>query len=37
MQNGLHIHEDHFIPETIDPDSLNSVSEGETENWYLLQ
>ena len=30
MQNGLHIHEDHFIPETIDPDSLNSVSEGET-------
>lgn len=28
FQNGLHINEDHFIPETIDPDSLNSVSNG---------
>jgi len=29
MQNGLHINEDHFIPETINPDTLETVSEGE--------
>lgn len=27
-QNGLHINEDHFIPEIIDPDSLEVLPEG---------
>ncbi len=28
-QNGLHINEDHFIPEIIDPDTLEVLPEGE--------
>jgi len=28
-QNGLHINEDHFIPEIIDPESLKNLPEGE--------
>lgn len=28
-QNGLHIFEDHFVPEIIDPVSLNVLQEGE--------
>lgn len=28
-QDGLHINEDHFIPEIIDPQSLNVLAEGE--------
>ncbi|MFZ7121081.1 MAG: phenylacetate--CoA ligase family protein [Eubacteriaceae bacterium] len=28
-QNGLHIFEDHFIPETIDPATLQPVAKGE--------
>ncbi len=27
-QNGLHVNEDHFIPEIIDPDSLEVLPEG---------
>ena len=27
---GLHIYEDHFLPEIIDPNTLNPVAEGET-------
>jgi len=27
---GLHVYEDHFLPEVIDPDTLQSVKEGET-------
>lgn len=27
-QNGLHIAEDHFYPEILDPDTLNPVSDG---------
>ncbi|NLK22041.1 MAG: phenylacetate--CoA ligase [Epulopiscium sp.] len=29
IQNGLHIQEDHFVPETINPDTLGIVKEGE--------
>jgi phenylacetate-CoA ligase len=29
QQNGLHINEDHFIPEIIDPNSLEVLAEGE--------
>jgi phenylacetate-CoA ligase len=29
MQNGLHINEDHFIPETVDPKTLKPVPKGE--------
>jgi len=29
MQNGLHINEDHFIPETVDPNTLKPVPKGE--------
>jgi phenylacetate-CoA ligase len=29
MQNGLHINEDHFIPETVDPKTLKAVPRGE--------
>ncbi len=29
-RNGLHINEDHFIPEIIDPDSLKTLPPGET-------
>jgi phenylacetate-CoA ligase len=29
-QNGLHISEDHFYPEIIDPDTLEVLSEGKT-------
>ncbi|WP_058485838.1 phenylacetate--CoA ligase family protein [Defluviitalea phaphyphila] len=29
MQKGLHIQEDHFIPETIDPNTLEPVSNGQ--------
>ncbi|PRZ00667.1 phenylacetate-CoA ligase [Marinilabilia salmonicolor] len=28
-QNGLHINEDHFIPEIIDPETLEPLQEGE--------
>ena len=28
-QNGLHVFEDHFLPELIDPDTLQPVAEGE--------
>lgn len=28
-QNGLHIHEDHFLPEIIDPNTLEPLGEGE--------
>ena len=28
MQDGLHINEDHFYPEIIDPDTLNVLPEG---------
>ncbi len=28
--NGLHVYEDHFIPEIINPETLEPVSEGET-------
>jgi phenylacetate-CoA ligase len=27
-QNGLHVHEDHFIPEIIDPETLEVLPEG---------
>ncbi len=27
---GLHVYEDHFIPEVLNPDTLESVKEGET-------
>lgn len=27
---GLHVYEDHFLPEIIDPDTLKAVPEGET-------
>lgn len=27
---GLHVYEDHFLPEIIDPDTLNPLGEGET-------
>jgi phenylacetate-CoA ligase len=30
QQNGLHIQEDHFIPEIINPESLAPMAEGET-------
>ena len=30
QQNGLHIQEDHFIPEIINPDTLAPMAEGET-------
>jgi phenylacetate-CoA ligase len=30
MQNGLHINEDHFYPEIINPDTLEPVKEGES-------
>lgn len=29
-QNGSHVHEDHFIPEIIDPQTLQPLPEGET-------
>ncbi len=29
-QTGLHVWEDHFIPETINPDTLEPVADGET-------
>lgn len=29
MKNGLHIFDDHFYPEIINPETLNPVSEGE--------
>jgi len=29
MQNGLHINEDHFVPETVDPKTLKPVPKGE--------
>ena len=29
-QNGMHVCEDHFIPEIIDPDTLEVLPEGET-------
>lgn len=29
-QNGMHINEDHFIPEIIDPDTCEVLPEGET-------
>lgn len=29
-QNGLHISEDHFLPEIIDPESLKNMNEGRT-------
>ncbi len=28
--NGLHVYEDHFIPEVINPETLEPVAEGET-------
>ncbi len=30
MQNGLHVQEDHFIPEIIDPDTGEVLPEGES-------
>jgi phenylacetate-CoA ligase len=30
VQDGLHINEDHFIPEIIDPETLQPLPEGET-------
>ena len=33
-QNGLHIWEDYYIVEIIDPDTLEPVPEGEVANWY---
>jgi phenylacetate-CoA ligase len=30
VQNGLHINEDHFFPEIIDPDTLLALPEGST-------
>lgn len=29
FHNGLHVYEDHFIPEVISPDTLQAVGEGE--------
>jgi phenylacetate-CoA ligase len=30
FQNGLHVAEDHFVPEIIDPNSLESITKGNT-------
>ena len=30
FHNGLHVHEDHFLPEIISPASLEPVADGET-------
>lgn len=30
QQNGLHVFEDHFVPEIIDPETLQVLPEGET-------
>ncbi len=30
QQNGLHVFEDHFVPEIIDPETLKVLPEGET-------
>jgi phenylacetate-CoA ligase len=30
FHNGLHVYEDHFIPEIINPETLEPVAEGET-------
>ena len=35
-QSGLYINEDHFIPEIIDPDTLEPLEEGERELVFLL-
>ena len=34
-QTGLHINEDHFLPEIIDPETLEPLPEGSVwENWF---
>ena len=34
MQAGVHINEDEFIAEVIDPATLHPVEEGREANWY---
>ena len=34
-KDGLHIWEDHFYPEIVDPSSGNSLPDGESGNYYL--
>jgi phenylacetate-CoA ligase len=36
-QAGMHINEDHFIPEIIDPETLEPLPPGNWANWCFQQ